>query len=186
MVKKFKKMVCTVALEVHRASHDHLDFVYVSPAWEARDGTPYSVGRIMEFLTPEGTAKSNGKDTENFTRVRIAWFYRPGDVSDRQITDSRLLLAAIFSEIMPITCMRARCYVKHRDKIADLAAWKKRPDRFYFHRLFDPYIKKEFEVILASDITNCEFRRTCVVSKLNPTSGTVSAVAHQGSIMLTL
>lgn len=107
----------------------------------------------MEFLPPEGTSR-NPKNRPNYTRVRLAWYYRPGDVSDRPVADSRLLLAAIFSEITDISQLRSKCFVVHRDKITDLAGWKKRPDRFYFNRLFDPYIKKEFEVIQAVDVRN--------------------------------
>ena len=119
-----------------------------------RDGIPYSIARIMEFLPPEGTVKGKGKGKEVYTRVRLAWYYRPSDLSDRQVSDSRLLLAAIFSEIQPISYVRAKCYVRHKDKIADLSAWKKEPDRFYFFRLFDPYIKKEYEVLLSSEVNN--------------------------------
>ncbi|KAN0088178.1 hypothetical protein V8E55_005235 [Tylopilus felleus] len=130
------------------------DHVYCSPPWSVRDGTPYSVARIMEFLPPEGTAKGKGKGKETYTRVRLAWYYRPSDVSDRPVADSRLLLAAIYSEVCDINQLRSKCFVIHRDKITDLAGWKKRPDRFYFNRLFDPYIKKEFEVIQATDVRN--------------------------------
>ncbi|KAH7890899.1 hypothetical protein F5I97DRAFT_1976018 [Phlebopus sp. FC_14] len=130
------------------------DHVYCSPPWSIRDGTPYSVARIMEFLPPEGSAKGKGKGKETYTRVRLAWYYRPSDVSDRPVADSRLLLAAIYSEVCDINQLRSKCHVIHRDKITDLAGWKKRPDRFYFNRLFDPYIKKEFEVIQATDVRN--------------------------------
>ncbi|KAL5536689.1 SNT2 [Sanghuangporus sanghuang] len=158
------------------------DHVYCSPNWSIRDGTPYSVARIMEFLPPEDksgfgsagllatsinnmTNQSNGlkvhkgKGRESivngmYTRVRLAWYYRPSDVSDRNVADSRLLLAAIYSEICDITQLRAKCFVIHRDKLANLAEWKRKPDRFYFHKLFDPYIKKEFEVLLSTDIRN--------------------------------
>ncbi|EGO22633.1 hypothetical protein SERLADRAFT_451461 [Serpula lacrymans var. lacrymans S7.9] len=130
------------------------DHVYCSPSWSVRDGTPYSVARIMEFLPPEGTLKGKGKGKENYTRVRLAWYYRPSDVSDRPVADSRLLLAAIYSEVCDINQLRSKCHVIHRDKISDLAGWKKRPDRFYFTRLFDPYIKKEYEVIQSSDVRN--------------------------------
>ena len=108
----------------------------------------------MEFLPPEGSSKSKGKGKEIYTRVRLAWYYRPSDVSDRPVADSRLLLAAIYSEVCDISQLRSKCFVLHRDKITDLAGWKKRPDRFYFNRLFDPYIKKEFEVIQATDVRN--------------------------------
>lgn len=130
------------------------DHVYCSPPWLVRDGTPYSVARIMEFLPPEGTSKGKARGKEIYTRVRLAWYYRPSDVSDRPVADSRLLLAAIYSEVCDIGQLRSKCYVLHRDKITDLAGWKKRPDHFYFNRLFDPYIKKEFEVIQATDVRN--------------------------------
>ncbi|KAN0109125.1 hypothetical protein V8E52_009647 [Russula decolorans] len=138
------------------------DHVYCSSSWSIRDGTPYSVARIMEFLPAEDVQPSHkGKGKEPapvYTRVRLAWYYRPSDVSDRPVADSRLLLAAIYSEIWDINQLRAKCYVVHRDKITDLAGWKKRPDRFYFNRLFDPYIKKEFEVIQSNDVRNLPTR----------------------------
>lgn len=140
------------------------DHVYCSPKWSQRDGTPYSVARIMEFLPPEGTEKGKGKGKETYTRVRLAWYYRPADVSDRPVVDPRLLLAAIYSEVAEITQLRAKCYVIHRDKISDLSGWKKRPDRFYFNRLFDPYIKKEFEVIQSTDVRNRAFFLTWFLS----------------------
>ncbi|KXN90670.1 SANT domain-containing protein 2 [Leucoagaricus sp. SymC.cos] len=74
------------------------DHVYCSPSWEARDGTPYSIARIMEFLPPEDVPKGPEGKNYLYTRVRLAWYYRPSDVSDRTVADSRLLLAAIYSE----------------------------------------------------------------------------------------
>ncbi|TFK71677.1 hypothetical protein BDN72DRAFT_957959 [Pluteus cervinus] len=108
----------------------------------------------MQFLPPEDAPKGIGAKNYLYTRVRLAWYYRPGDVSDRPVADSRLLLAAIYSEVCDINQLRAKCHVVHRDKISDLAGWKKRPDRFYFNRLFDPYIKKEFEIIQSTDVRN--------------------------------
>jgi hypothetical protein len=108
----------------------------------------------MEFLPPEDAPKGPEGKNYLYTRVRLAWYYRPSDVSDRTVADSRLLLAAIYSEVCDINQLRGKCYVVHRDKISDLSGWKKRPDRFYFNRLFDPYIKKEFEVIQSTDVRN--------------------------------
>ncbi|KZT07232.1 uncharacterized protein LAESUDRAFT_758638 [Laetiporus sulphureus 93-53] len=132
------------------------DHVYCSPSWSIRDGTPYSVARIMEFLPAQGipTLDKDGNPSQPFTRVRLAWYYRPSDVSDRASADCRLLLAAIFSEVCDLSQIRGKCYVLHRDKISDLAGWKKRPDRFYFTRLFDPWIRKEFEVIPSTIVRN--------------------------------
>jgi len=139
------------------------DYAYTAPAWHIRDGTAYSIGRIMEFLPPKDTdhPKGKAKVKEKPSRVRIAWCYRAGDLTERQVNDSRLLLAALFSEVVSVKQLRSKCYVRHRDKIADLVAWKKKPDRFYFHRLFDPYIKKEYDVLLTSDLTN---RAYCMIS----------------------
>ncbi|KAF9530368.1 hypothetical protein CPB83DRAFT_763157 [Crepidotus variabilis] len=108
----------------------------------------------MQFLPPEDAPKGEEGKKYLYTRVRLAWYYRPSDVSDRPVTDPRLLLAAIYSEVCDINQLRARCHVVHRDRISDLSGWKKRPDRFYFNRLFDPYIKKEFEVIPSTDVRN--------------------------------
>lgn len=99
-------------------------------------------------------APIESRETLLYTRVRLAWYYRPSDVSDRPVSDSRLLLAAIYSEVCDINQMRSKCFVVHKDKISDLSGWKKRPDCFYFNRLFDPYIKKEYEIIQSSDVRN--------------------------------
>ena len=134
----------------------HADHVYCSPSWGVRDGTPYSIARIMEFLPAQGTPTldKHGRRNEPITRVRLAWYYRPSDVSDRAVADSRLLLAAIYSEVCELTQLRARCFVHHRDRITDLAGWKRRQDRFYFTRLFDPWLRKEFEVIPVTGVRN--------------------------------
>jgi hypothetical protein len=125
----------------------------------------------MEFLPPEDAPKGAEGKLYFYSRVRLAWYYRPSDVSDRPVTDSRLLLAAIYSEVCDINQLRAKCHVVHRDKISDLSGWKKRPDRFYFNRLFDPYIKKEFEIIQATDVRNRMF--LLIPSKFSLTAKTV-------------
>lgn len=113
----------------------------------------------MEFLPAEETipkenTKTRSSTKEPLARVRVAWYYRPSDVSDRPINDSRLLLCATYSEVIPITQLKGKCYVKHKDKIADMIAWRKRPDSFYYNRLFAPFLKREFEVILVSEVHN--------------------------------
>lgn len=124
------------------------------------------MARIIEFLPAKGDptetvskggTKGKGKEKERpLARARLAWYYRPSDVSDRPNTDARLLLAAIYSEVADLTQLRGRCYVAHRERISDLGGWKKRPDHFYYMRMFDPYIKKEFEVLLASAVRNSQ------------------------------
>ncbi|KAG8835592.1 putative PHD type zinc finger protein with BAH domain-containing protein [Serendipita sp. 399] len=135
------------------------DYVYVAAPWEKRDPVPYSIGRIIEFLAPDDTSalargSESGRPKESGLRARMAWFYRPHDVQDKGVGDHRLLLAALFSEIVPFSHVRGKCIVRHRDKIADLNAYKKKDDRFYFHQLFDPFTKDQYEVILSTDIHN--------------------------------
>src|SRR4051812_38507580 len=89
------------------------DHVYCSPSWEARDGTPYSVARIMQFLPPEDAPKGEESKNYHYSRVRLAWYYRPSDVSDRPVADPRLLLAAIYSEVCDINQLREKCHVVH-------------------------------------------------------------------------
>ena len=117
----------------------------------------------MEFLPAQGTPTFDraGRRNEPITRVRLAWYYRPSDVSDRTVADSRLLLAAIYSEVCELSQLRSRCFVHHRDRISDLAGWKKRPDRFYFTRLFDPWLRTEFEVIPATTVRNGGWPMRC-------------------------
>jgi hypothetical protein len=140
-----------------------LDYVYSAAPWEKRDPVPYSIGRIIEFIPPEepGPPPTNKwemmRKRDTGLRVRVAWFYRPTDVQDKGVGDHRLLLAALFSEIIPFTYIRGKCIVRHRDKISDLTAYKKKDDHFYFHQLFDPFTKDNYEVILASEIHNCEY-----------------------------
>jgi hypothetical protein len=45
--------------------------------------------------------------------------------------------------------------VKHKDQIENLAEWKLLPDHFFYNKFFDPYIKRELEVIPVSLINNC-------------------------------
>jgi len=139
-----------------------LDHVYSAPPWEKREPVPYSIGRILEFLPPETPqeAKTKGKSRNGLDknlRVRLAWYYRPTDVQDRGSGDHRTLLAAMFSEVVPIVNLRAKCIVRHRDKIQDLPGYKKKDDRFYFSQLFDPFTKETYEVILATEVHNREF-----------------------------
>jgi hypothetical protein len=69
----------------------------------------------MQFLPPEDAPKGEEGKNYLYTRVRLAWYYRPSDVSDRPLADSRLLLAAIYSEVCDINQLRAKCHVVQTD-----------------------------------------------------------------------
>ncbi|OCF37587.1 hypothetical protein I316_00713 [Kwoniella heveanensis BCC8398] len=134
------------------AQNDH---VYVSLPWSDRDGTPYNIARIIEFLPPHTTPKKGSRVAPSSeVMVRLSLYYRPADVSARSIADYRLLLATIHTDIQPLSNVRGRCHVRHKDRIDDLLKWKKLPDHFYFVKFFDPYIKREFEVIRTEMVNN--------------------------------
>ncbi|RSH90248.1 putative PHD type zinc finger protein with BAH domain-containing protein [Saitozyma podzolica] len=133
------------------------DHVYVSPPWSDRDGTPYWVARIIEFLPPHSTPKKGSRQSSNTAgelQARVSLYYRPSDISGRNVSDFRLLLAAIHTDVQPLSNVRGKCYVRHKDRIDDLIAWKRLPDHFYFIKYFDPYIKREFEVIRTENVNN--------------------------------
>lgn len=131
------------------------DHVYVSLPWSDRDGTPYNIARIIEFLPPHTSPKKGSRVAPSSdVMVRLSLYYRPSDISARNVADFRLLLAAIHTDIQPISNVRGKCYVRHKDRIPDLLEWKRSPDHFYFVKFFDPYIKREFEVIRTASVNN--------------------------------
>nr|XP_019008759.1 uncharacterized protein I206_06441 [Kwoniella pini CBS 10737]OCF47540.1 hypothetical protein I206_06441 [Kwoniella pini CBS 10737] len=132
------------------------DHVYVSLPWFERDGTPYNIARIIEFLPPHTSPKKGSRvqNSGSEIMVRLSLYYRPPDVSLRPINDFRLLFAAIHTDIQPLSNVRGKCYVRHKERIDDLLKWKKLPDHFYFVKFYDPYIKRDFEVIRTEGVNN--------------------------------
>ncbi|KIR60339.1 hypothetical protein I314_03630 [Cryptococcus bacillisporus CA1873] len=119
------------------------------------NGTPYNIARIIEFLPPHTSPKKGSRVAPSpDVMVRLSLYYRPSDISARNLADFRLLLAAIHTDIQPISNVRGKCYVRHKDRIPDLLEWKRLPDHFYFAKFFDPYIKREFDVIRTADVNN--------------------------------
>lgn len=142
----------TLANGEHVRVNDH---VYVSLPWSDRDGTPYNIARIIEFLPPHTSPKKGSRVAPSSdVMVRLSLYYRPSDISARNVADFRVLLAAIHTDIQPISNIRGKCYVRHKDRIPDLLEWKRSPDHFYFVKFFDPYIKREFEVIRTASVNN--------------------------------
>lgn len=82
-------------------------------------------------------------------------------ISGRNVSDFRLLLAAIHTDVQPLSNVRGKCYVRHKDRIEDVIKWKKLPDHFYFVKYFDPYIKREFEVLRTEAVNNSQYMPPC-------------------------
>jgi hypothetical protein len=106
------------------------DYCFISPPWDRRDGEPYLVARIIEFISYDLPSPDS-----NPTRVRVAYFLRSRDVSTRYTNNPRLLYATMHSDVCPTAYIRGKCRVKHRDHIPDLEGWKSQPDSFYFHQV---------------------------------------------------
>lgn len=47
--------------------------------------------------------------------------------------------------------------MRHKDKIEDLIKWKHTPDHFYFVKFFDPYIKRDYEVLRTAAVNNSAY-----------------------------
>lgn len=110
-------------------------------------GEPYYLGRIMEFL-------HNQNDTSRpVDAVRINWYYRPKDIG-RKSPDTRLLFATMHSDISPLAALRGKCQIRHRDEIKNLDEYRKTPDSFWFEKLYDRYIQKNYDVVLVEQIVN--------------------------------
>lgn len=85
--------------------------------------------------------------------VRINWYYRPKDIG-RKAHDTRLVFATMHSDISPLTALRGKCQIRHRVEIDDLDLYRKTPDSFWFEKLYDRYIQKNYDLIPTSAIVN--------------------------------
>ena len=120
---------------------DHVYLVCEPP------GEPYYLGRIMEFLHAKN-------DTSGpIDALRINWYYRPKDIG-RKVQDTRLVFATMHSDISPLTSLRGKCHIRHKTEIVDMAAYKRAPDSFWYEKLYDRYIQKNYEVIPTAQIIN--------------------------------
>ncbi|RDA89200.1 hypothetical protein CP532_0593, partial [Ophiocordyceps camponoti-leonardi (nom. inval.)] len=122
-------------------ANDHVYLVCEPP------GEPYYLGRIMEFLHVQNDS------TRPVDSVRINWFYRPKDIG-RKALDTRQVYATMHSDTSPLTSLRGKCHIKHRDEIDNLEQFRRTPDSFWFDKLYDRYIQKNYDLIPTSSIVN--------------------------------
>lgn len=102
----------------------------------------------MEFLHVKHDDPTSPVDS-----LRVNWYYRPRDVQ-RFNSDSRLVYATMHSDMCPLTSLRGKCTIKHRSEFQDLDAYRKERDSFYFTQVFDRFIRRWYECIPTSSITN--------------------------------
>lgn len=120
---------------------DHVYLVCEPP------GEPYYIGRIMEFLHPKNDA------TKPVDALRINWLYRPKDIG-RRAQDTRLLFATMHSDISPLAALRGKCEIRHRSEIENLDEYRRTPDCFWYEKLYDRYIQKNYDLIPTPAIIN--------------------------------
>ncbi|QPH01357.1 hypothetical protein C2857_005557 [Epichloe festucae Fl1] len=121
--------------------NDHVYLVCEPP------GEPYYLGRIMEFVhSPDDNSK-------RVHTVRINWYYRPKDIG-RKTTDTRLVFATMHSDVSPLTALRGKCWIRHRVEIDNLDVYRKTPDCFWYEKLYDRYIQKNYDLLPTSTIVN--------------------------------
>ncbi|KAI1482717.1 hypothetical protein F4774DRAFT_245997 [Daldinia eschscholtzii] len=122
-------------------ANDHVYLVCEPP------GEPYYLGRIMEFLHVQNDV-SKAVDA-----LRINWYYRPKDIG-KKVNDTRLVFATMHSDISPLTALRGKCQIRHKAEIEDMDTYRKTPDCFWYEKLYDRYIQKNYDVIPCFQIVN--------------------------------
>ena len=110
-------------------------------------GEPYYLARIMDFLHKDNDPSAP------VDALRVNSIYRPRDIL-RKATDSRLVFASMQAEICPVTSLRGKCRIEHRSRIADLDAYRRQKDCFYFTQLYERFIVRFYDVVPREKITN--------------------------------
>ncbi|KAI0022172.1 hypothetical protein F4780DRAFT_769847 [Xylariomycetidae sp. FL0641] len=128
----------------HDASH-HVYLVCEPP------GEPYYLGRIMEFLHLQNDTR------RPVDALRINWYYRPKDIG-KKVNDTRLVFATMHSDISPLTSLRGKCDIRHRAEIDDMDLFRKQSDSFWYEKLYDRYIQKNYDIIPCAQIVNVPAR----------------------------
>ena len=101
----------------------------------------------MEFL------HGNNDPSMPIENLRVNWIYRPKDAY-RKANDTRLVYPTMHSDPCPLTSLRGKCRVMHRNDIKDLEEYRKTKDSFYYVHLWDRYIQRLYEVVPTSQVTN--------------------------------
>ncbi|UKZ63003.1 uncharacterized protein TrAtP1_004232 [Trichoderma atroviride] len=122
-------------------ANDHVYLVCEPP------GEPYYLGRIMEFM------HTNNDAARPVDAVRINWFYRPKDIG-RKASDTRMVFASMHSDISPLTALRGKCQIRHRLEIKSMNDYRRTPDSFWYEKLYDRYIQKNYDLIPTRLIVN--------------------------------
>ncbi len=120
-------------------------------------GEPYYLARIMEFLHSKNSQGSKNDNSLPIEFLRVNWYYRPRDIQ-RKVNDTRVVFASMHSDTCPLTSLRGKCQIHHRNDIKDLEEYRKTKDCFWYEKMFDRYIHRYYEVIPTSQVINVPAR----------------------------
>lgn len=111
-------------------------------------GEPYYIGKIMGFKNTKTEPELDDIVTQDLKRYefQIQWFYRPRDIS-KSSSDSRLLYASMHTDTCPLTSFRGIVNVQHKQDLNDIDEFVKKPNHFYFDKLYDRYMMKFYDVL---------------------------------------
>ncbi|GAA5870279.1 hypothetical protein JCM3774_004631 [Rhodotorula dairenensis] len=106
--------------------------------------------------TPSGKETSAGRVvvSAHELRVRVAYYFRTRDITNRYVADHRLLVAAMHVDTVPASYVRGLCTVRHRDHIEELDVYKREKDTFYWHQLYDRYLHRYFDALPTYKVQN--------------------------------
>ncbi|CAH7690101.1 hypothetical protein PPACK8108_LOCUS25343 [Phakopsora pachyrhizi] len=144
-------------VEVNGESYALNDHVYLSAPWNASDGAPWLIGRIMEFIresVPTGPPKK--KKTRSIIQLKLAHYHRQRDLLSRHIIDCRLLAASMTYDTFCISRLRGKCRVEFKgDRTPEeVEGWKATPNCFYFSQVYGRYTHRHYDLILTQNLKN--------------------------------
>ncbi|KAL7309533.1 putative PHD type zinc finger protein with BAH domain-containing protein [Mucor circinelloides] len=100
----------------------------------------------MEFFT------SHKKDGQH---VRIAFYERFKDISSRRKSvDPWLLVATMYSDVLPVSFLQSKCTVIYKQDIKDAACYKIKEDHFYYDQLYNRDFGLLYDLVRCSSLKN--------------------------------
>jgi BAH domain len=114
----------------------------------------------MEFIYADSTSTASLPVSSTTGRkvkaMRVNWYYRPQDISHKKHTDKRCLYASMHSDVNVLSAVRGVCTVRHRSELAhrEFEEYRRRDDCFWWARLHDRYIQRNYDVIPVGEVTN--------------------------------
>jgi len=116
----------------------------------------------MEFCT------SHKKDGQH---VRIAFYERFKDISSRKSVDPWLLVATMYSDVLPVSSVQSKCTVIYKQDIKDAACYKIKEHHFYYDQLYN----RDFGLLY--DLVRCSFLKNLPLSLVEALKSSYEFVA---------